>query len=70
MAGKRALVDYRRCDPDRCEGGVCAAALACTKKLLYQEEPYDPPMTDPSTCKGCADCIRTCPRGAIRVVEG
>jgi Fe-S-cluster-containing hydrogenase component 2 len=70
MAGKRVLVDYRRCDPARCEGGVCPAALACTKKLLYQESPGDPPMTDPSTCKGCMDCVRVCPWGAIKLVEG
>ena len=70
MAGKVALVDYRRCDPTMCEEGVCVAALACPRKLLSQEAPYDVPMTDPSPCRGCGDCARSCPLKAIEVATG
>ena len=68
MAGKIALVDYRKCDPGRCEQGICAASLACPRKLLTQEAPYEVPMTDAFPCKGCGDCAHSCPLGAIQVV--
>jgi Fe-S-cluster-containing hydrogenase component 2 len=66
--GKLALVDYKKCDPGGCEGGICVAALACPRKLLQQEAPYEAPMTDPSTCRGCGDCVLACPLKAIEVV--
>lgn len=68
MMGKLALVDYGKCDPGRCEGGVCTAALACPRKLLIQEAPDEAPMADPSLCRGCGDCARSCPLRAIEVV--
>jgi len=67
MPGKTALVDYRRCEPDRCERGVCTAVLACPRKLLCQEAPYEAPMTDPFPCQGCGDCARACPLKAIEI---
>ncbi len=70
MAGKLALVDYSRCDPEKCGGGVCAAVLACPRKLLDQEAPYEAPMADALPCRGCGDCARTCPLKAIKVVTG
>jgi TPP-dependent indolepyruvate ferredoxin oxidoreductase alpha subunit len=71
MPGKRALVDYRKCDPSKCgDDGTCVAAAACTRKLLRQEEPFEPPMTDPSPCRGCSDCARVCPLGAIVIASG
>lgn len=63
MPGKMALVDYNRCQPEQCES--CAAAAACTRKLLVQEEPHQAPLMNPSLCKGCGDCIRACPLKAI-----
>lgn len=70
MAGRLALVDYSKCDPEKCEEGVCAAALACPRRLLSQEDRYEAPMTDPSPCRGCGDCVRSCPLKAIEVVSG
>jgi translation initiation factor RLI1 len=70
MAGQRALVDYRKCDPKLCEGGVCAAVQACPRKLVRQEAPYDAPMTDAMPCRACGDCARSCPLAAIKVVPG
>ena len=70
MAGKLALVDYRRCDPRKCENGTCVAVPACPRKLLYQEAPFEAPMSDPSPCRGCGDCARACPQKAIELVTG
>ena len=69
MPGKMALVDYKKCLPEKCDSGVCAATLACSHKLLKQEFPYDIPMTDPSFCQGCGDCVRACPLKAIKIVR-
>jgi translation initiation factor RLI1 len=68
MPGKMALVDYNKCHPDRCDRGLCAAALACPRKLMQQEASYEIPMTDPSLCRGCGDCVRACPLKAVQVV--
>ena len=68
MSRKMALVDFPRCRPGECPDGICIAAQACPRKLLKQEKPGEIPMTDPSTCRGCADCVRACPRKAIRMV--
>jgi len=68
MARKLALVDYGVCRPERCPGGVCAAALACPSQLLHQETPYTPPMPEPAACRACGDCVRACPLKAMRIV--
>lgn len=69
MPGKMALTDYKKCHPERCDSGVCAAALACSHKLIKQEAPFETPMTDPSICQGCGDCVRACPLKAIEIVR-
>lgn len=67
MPNKIALVDYNKCHPERCDGGWCVAAQACTHKLLRQEAPYEMPMTEPSVCQGCGDCVLACPLKAIQI---
>jgi len=69
MPGKMAIVNYDRCCPENCDGGICAAALACSRKLLRQEAPYEAPMADPSPCKGCSDCALACPQKAIEMAR-
>jgi translation initiation factor RLI1 len=69
MPGKIALVDYNKCLPDKCDNGICAAALACSHKLLKQEAPYEIPMTAPSVCQGCGDCVRACHLKAIKIAR-
>ena len=69
MPGKAALVNYNKCHPEKCDGGIFAAVLACSHKLLKQEAPYDIPMPDPSICQGCGDCVRACPLKAIEIVR-
>lgn len=56
-----ALVNYNKCSPEKCQSGICPAALACERKLMKQESPYDIPMTDPAAC-------RACPLKAIEIV--
>ena len=68
MARKMALLDYGKCRPEDCPGGVCVAAQACPSKLLRQEEPYTIPMPEPSACRACGDCVRACPQNSIRIV--
>jgi translation initiation factor RLI1 len=69
MPSKMALVDYEKCLPEKCDSGICAAALACSHKLLKQEAPYEIPMADPFLCRGCGDCVRVCPLKAIEIVR-
>ena len=69
MARKTALLDYNRCSPGECAGGICEAAQACLSRLLRQEEPYLVPMAEPSFCRACGDCIRACPQQAIQMVS-
>jgi translation initiation factor RLI1 len=65
MPGNRALINYEKCNPERCEGGICAAAKACSRKLFKQEAPNEMPMIDPLLCIGCGDCLRACLLDAI-----
>ncbi|MBT3363200.1 MAG: 4Fe-4S binding protein [Chloroflexi bacterium] len=67
MPGKLAIVDFNKCQPDKCENGVCSAARACEKKLMKQLDPYDPPMTRSVSCKGCGDCVTACPFEAVSI---
>jgi translation initiation factor RLI1 len=68
MLRKMALVNYNKCHPEKCDGGSCAAALACSRRMLKQEAPCEIPATDPFLCRGCGDCVIACPLRAIAVV--
>jgi translation initiation factor RLI1 len=70
MPKRSAVIDYGKCDPSECSprDGVCRAAAACTRGILIQEAPHEPPFVfPPALCQGCADCSEACPRYAIRV---
>ena len=69
MPSKIALVDFNKCDPKLCEKGICQAAQVCPRKLLVQEAPGEPPMTNPALCRACGDCVRACPKKAITIVQ-
>ena len=69
MPWKKALVNYNKCQPKRCDSGICTAAVACSRKVLSQEAPYETSMTDPSPCKGCSDCALACPLKAFEIVS-
>jgi translation initiation factor RLI1 len=70
---KYTEVDFTQCDPGECgvRDGTCVAVKACTHKLLEQEDPYEPPvLLSSSMCSGCAQCVRECPLGALRISGG
>jgi len=67
MPSKMAMVNFAKCQPEKCRDGICAAALACTKKILIQEKLGEAPMTNPAACRACADCVRACPAKAISI---
>ena len=67
MPSKMALLNYNNCHPEKCENGICAAALACPHRLFKQDDAYEIPMPDPSVCRGCADCVRACPLKAVQI---
>jgi translation initiation factor RLI1 len=69
MAGKIALVDFRKCDPEKCEGGICVAAQVCPQKRLDQEAPCETPMPYPGPCRGCGECVRACRLQAIKLTS-
>ena len=69
LARKMALLNFKKCRPEMCEGGVCAASLACSLKLLCQETPNSMPLPEPSACRACGDCVRACPQKAIQLVS-
>jgi ATP-binding cassette subfamily E protein 1 len=69
MPQPKVLVDYSRCDPTRCEQGICAAAQLCRKKVLKQGSPGEMPDLYPAMCLGCTDCLAACPQGAIRLMR-
>jgi translation initiation factor RLI1 len=70
---KNTEIDFNLCNPEECNGadGVCIATKACTRKLLEQEDLYEPPvLLSSSMCSGCSKCVRECPLGAIRITVG
>ncbi len=67
MLGKIAMVDFNKCRPEECGNGICKAAPACERKLLKQETAFEAPMTNPSICRACGDCLRACPLNAIQI---
>ena len=52
----KIIIDYKRCDPKRCDRGVCAALLDCPIKLIKQIEPYDYPYPIAGSCQECGKC--------------
>ncbi len=70
---KNAEIDFNRCDPSTCDGasGRCPAVLACTRKLLEQEEPFGAPLLlSARLCTGCGACAGACPSCAIAIRNG
>lgn len=66
MPKPRAVVDFSKCMPEKCDRGICVATSACELKVLKQRDPYDPPMLkSPDLCLGCGDCAEACPFNAI-----
>jgi len=69
MPQPKIVLDYSRCDPFRCEKGICAAGQVCERKVLRQEKPGEMPDVYQALCLGCADCLEACPQEAIRLMK-
>lgn len=68
MPKRTILVNYHACNPKQCANGICMAALACERKVLTQEAPYEMPEANASLCLGCSLCLRVCPQGSIKML--
>ncbi len=64
----KVAVDYGKCQPERCDKGVCNAVVQCPNKLWKQEEAYDLPYPIPGFCEECGTCVESCPLKAIRML--
>jgi ATP-binding cassette subfamily E protein 1 len=67
-----AMVDYEECRPAECSPAarVCAAAAACTHKVIKQiDGVFEPPMIFQDRCLACWDCIAACPLDAIVIKQ-
>ncbi len=65
-----AFVDYDICDPSKCNPGtgICAAAKACTHKVMSQiDGAFEPPIVFQDMCMGCGDCVEACPLDAVSI---
>lgn len=65
-----AMLDYAACNPRECdpEQGVCAAASACTHKVVKQiDGAFEPPAIFQDMCLACWDCIEACPLDAVMI---
>jgi len=69
MPKKTPAIDYTRCHPEKCDKGICVAALECEYGSLVQEDPYEVPELNPAKwCHSCAKCVKACPLKAIRMM--
>ena len=68
MPKRIVAVDYQTCDPKQCENGICKATLACPRRVLTQEAPFEMPDAQSSMCLSCAMCTLACPMGAVFVL--
>lgn len=66
MPKPKAAVDPQKCSPQACEGGLCAAAAVCPRKVMVQDDPYETPFVEMDLCQGCFTCLQACPLKAIR----
>ena len=61
----KIAIDYKRCDPKRCDQGICAVLLECPSKLVKQIEPYGCPYPVAGFCQECGNCSEACLLKAI-----
>ena len=67
MPKPQAAIDAEKCHPEKCDSGICTAALACPTKTMQQEARYEIPFLV-GLCKGCGICALECPFRAIRMI--
>ena len=68
MSKRMVVVNYRKCQPEKCDGGICLAVLACPQRVLQQEAPYEMPDPNPAMYVCCGSCAQACPAKAIQMI--
>ncbi len=68
MPKPKAMVDYNKCYPEKCDKGICVAALKCPFEVLIQDVPNETPYTLQDFCIGCGKCSLACPLKAIKML--
>ena len=68
MPKPRAMVDYGKCQAEKCDEGICLTASARPKGVPSQEVLYEMPNLSPALCVGCGICARACPFKAIQMM--
>ena len=61
MPKLKAVIDYTKCHPERCDAGVCVAVSECAHGILIQDTPWEIPYTLQDFCVGCGKCTAACP---------
>ncbi|MHB9029894.1 MAG: 4Fe-4S binding protein [Candidatus Latescibacterota bacterium] len=70
MPKPKAIVQYNKCDPEKCspDRGACSAVAACPRDILEQEEPFESPVIfSLDMCQGCGACVPACKLEAVRL---
>lgn len=68
MPKQLAAIDYRRCEPEKCNSGICLAVAACPNCILKQDACCEMPDLNPMLCVGCGLCAQACPLKALRMM--
>jgi len=69
MPKPKAVIDYIKCHPERCDAGVCAGVSECPHGILIQDTPWEIPYILQDFCVGCGKCSTVCPFKAIKMIE-
>ena len=68
MPKPKAVIDYSKCHPEKCDTGVCAAVSECPYGILIQDAPWEIPYTLQDFCVGCDKCSIACPFKTIKIL--
>ena len=68
MPKPKAMIDYSRCRPEECNGGVCVAVAECSLRVLKQDTPREAPYALQDFCVGCSKRRIACPFEAIKMI--
>ncbi|MBA7662756.1 hypothetical protein ES703_70787 [subsurface metagenome] len=68
MPKPKAVIDYSKCHPERCNAGVCAAVSECLYGISIQDAPWEVPYTLQDFCVGCGKCSIACPFKTIKLM--
>ena len=67
-----AVIDYDRCNPDKCGHFLCERVCPVNRMggeaIIIDEETYRPIIQEAS-CTGCGICVHKCPFNAITIVN-